>query len=187
MLTLRGNGVRLCDGISRRELLRVGGLGGFGLTMPGLLGARTGSAATARNSSSPTFGRAKHCILLFMWGGPPHQDTFDPKPDAPAPARGEFSAIPTNVPGILVTDHLPRLAQQADKYTIIRSVNHKNGDHIGVSHDSLTGSVYRYLNPVVTAARNDNPHYGAVLSHLKPRNNGLPEYVPGCLQPATAP
>ncbi|MEX2288078.1 MAG: DUF1501 domain-containing protein [Planctomycetaceae bacterium] len=178
MLTFRGKGVRLCDGLSRRELLRVGGLGSLGLTLPSLLRGRQAAAAVSSDaSSSSTFGRAKHCILMFMWGGPPHQDTFDPKPGAPVESRGEFGAMATNVPGILLSDHLPRLARHADKYTIIRSVSHKNGEHIGVSHDILTGNVYRYINAVVSAARNDNPHYGAVLSHLKPRDNGMPPYV----------
>jgi len=177
MLTLRGQGVRFCDGISRRDLLRVGGLGTLGLTLPRFLQARESQPARQSELSSRTFGKAKHCIFLFMWGGPPHQDTFDPKPDAPAESRGEFGAAATNVPGIYVTDHLPRLAQHADKYSIVRSVTHKNGEHIGVSHDILTGNVYRYINPVTSAARNDNPHYGAVLAHLKPRDNGLPAYV----------
>ncbi len=160
---------------NRRKFLLAGALGSS-LTLPQLLRGRAASAEDASSASS-TFGRAKHCILLFMWGGPPHQDTFDPKPDAPAPARGEFGAIPTSVPGLFITDHLPLLARQADKYTIVRSMTHTNGDHIGVAHDSLTGNVYHYANPVVTAARNDNPHYGAVLAHLKPRSNGLPSYV----------
>lgn len=177
MLTINGTRTQLGSQFPRRELLRVGGLGACGLTLPELLGSRKVQAAQSAVSDAATFGRAKHCILLFMWGGPPHQDTFDPKPDAPAEARGEFGAIPTNVTGIQVTDHLPLMALQADKYTIVRSMTHKNGDHIGVSHDSLTGNVYPYVNPVVTAARNDHPHYGAVLSHLKPRDNGLPGYV----------
>jgi len=177
MLTLRGSGVRLCDGLSRRELLQVGGIATLGLSLPHFLQARDLSAQAETAAGSRTFGKAKHCILLFMWGGPPHQDTFDPKPDAPVESRGEFGATATNVPGVFITDHLPRLAHHADKYAIIRSVTHKNGEHIGVSHDILTGNTYRYINPVVTAARNDNPHYGAVLAHLKPRDNGLPSYV----------
>jgi len=177
VLTIEGKAGRLCDRVPRRDFLRVGGLSAAGLSLPGLWQARRSHATETRTIDSPTFGKAKHCILLFMWGGPPHQDTFDPKPEASAETRGEFTSIPTNAPGVSIIDHLPLLAQQADKYHIVRTVHHTNGDHIAVSHDALTGNVYHKANPVITAARNDHPHYGAVLSHLKPRNNNLPAYV----------
>ena len=177
MLSIQGKSGRLCDGISRRELLRIGGLGCLGLTLPQMLGMRNARAGAVTKDSSPTFGKAKHCILLYMWGGPPHHDTFDPKLDAPVEIRGEFGQIPTNVPGVFVSDHLPLISQQADKYTIVRSMTHNNGDHIAVSHDMLTGNVYLKNNPIVTARRTDYPHFGAVLSRLAPRHNGLPAYV----------
>src|SRR5215467_13266872 len=90
-------------GFSRRELLRAGSLGLFGLSLPQLLQGRAlGADATG---GSKSFGQAKACILLFMWGGPAQQDTWDLKPDAPAEYRGEFRPIATNVPGIRICQH----------------------------------------------------------------------------------
>jgi hypothetical protein len=179
MLSLLGRGVRLCDGISRREALRVGGLGALGLGLAEYLGARAARGSeTAPVARASTFGRAKHCILLYMWGGPPHLDTFDMKPDAPLEIRGEFEPISTSVAGISICDHLPLLSRHADKYTIVRSVTHSNGDHISQCHDMLTGNAYPRVTPIISAARSDHPHYGSVLAHLQPRQNGLP----GCVQ-----
>src|SRR6187399_1346667 len=102
---------RGCDSLrtarrrSRREFLRAGGLGLLGLGLPTLLEARRLSAAPAGSS----FGRAKSCILLFMWGGPAQQDTWDMKPDAPSDYRGDFQPIATTVPGLQICEHLPRL------------------------------------------------------------------------------
>lgn len=170
------------DGVARRDFLRIGGLGslalGFGLNssvVPGkrdLQGAESGAAA-----GSSTFGRAKQCIVLYMWGGPPHLDTFDMKPDAPVEVRGEFQPIATSAPGITVCDHLPLLSRQADKFTVVRTVTHTNGDHISQCHDMLTGNEYPRVTPIISAARSDHPHYGGVLSYLRPRGNGLPGYV----------
>lgn len=178
MISLLGNGISLCDGISRRETLRVGGLGALGLGLPEFLGARVcpaGEAAPATGSS--TFGRAKHCILLYMWGGPPHLDMFDMKPAAPVEIRGEFEPIATSAPGISISDHLPLLSRHADKFTIVRSVTHTNGEHISQCHDMLTGNAYPKVTPIVSADRSDHPHYGAVLAQLRPRQNGLPACV----------
>lgn len=177
MFAIQGRSARFCDGVSRRDFMRLGGLGPLGLTLPNLFQAQTCQAKMSLSNSSPTFGKAKRCILLYMWGGPPHHDTFDPKPDAPAEVRGEFGPIHTNVPGILVSDHLPLVAKQADKYTILRSINHNNGDHIAVSHDMLTGNVYTKTSPIVTSRRTDHPHFGAVVARLKSVQNGLPSYV----------
>ena len=177
MFTIEGNSTRLCDGVSRRQFMRVGGLGTLGVALPQLLRSPPSRAAEGSPTAVSTFGKAKRCILLYMWGGPPHHDTFDMKPDAPTEVRGEFSPIHTNVPGMFISDHLPLLSQHADKFTVVRSVNHKNGDHISQCHDMLTGNAYVKTSPIITARPTDHPHYGAVLSHLKPRGNGLPAYV----------
>src|SRR5437899_2525204 len=105
----------------RREFLRAGSLGLFGLALPEFLGARTARAVTGNRPGLPR-GRAKACILLFMWGGPAQQDTWDLKPDAPAEYRGEFRPISTNVPGIQICEHLPLLARRTDK--LARSEEH---------------------------------------------------------------
>src|SRR5438067_6932730 len=99
MLSLLGPGVRLCDGISRREALRVGGLGFTGLLWSDWLRARP-SGQTLKGS----FGKAKACILIFNYGGPSHLDTFDLKPDAPKEVRGEFRPIATSVPGTRLSE-----------------------------------------------------------------------------------
>src|SRR6266850_448666 len=94
MLTIRDRGARLCDGLTRRDVLHVGSLGLLGLTMPELLRGRTAASEPGRRGE-----RAKSCILLFLMGGPPQQSTWDPKPDATAQVRGEIGPIATSVPG----------------------------------------------------------------------------------------
>src|SRR5690242_19360597 len=108
MLGLEVNrGVRHCDGVTRRELLRAGAVGLGGLTLPGLLRLQAAAAA-------PT-GRALSVILLFLSGGPSHLDMWDLKPDAPGEIRGTFRPIDTRVPCVRVSEHLPRTAAVADK------------------------------------------------------------------------
>jgi len=106
--------------MSRRELLRVTGAAGLGLSLPALLQAESYAGQVRRTAAT-----AKNCIYLFMWGGPAHQDMWDLKPDAPASIRGEFHPIATNVPGVQIGELLPLTAQQADKYCIVRSMTHE--------------------------------------------------------------
>lgn len=98
---------------SRRQFCRIGGLGFFGLSMAGLYQARAEEPAKKR--------RANQMIVIWLGGGPPHQDMFDMKPDGPTETRGEFKPIATNVPGREICELMPELAKVADKYTIIRS------------------------------------------------------------------
>src|SRR5438067_6262747 len=170
-------GIRCCDGITRRDLLRIGGLGAAGLMLPDLLRAQ-GLSKVVPLASSPKFGSAKRCILLFMSGGPPQQDTFDLKPDAPAEIRGEFKPIKTNVPGIEISEMFPKLARQADKYAIVRSVSHDSNIHTVGAHAMLTGN--NYPKPAageIGASPSDYPHYGAVLTHLRHGNPRVPSFV----------
>src|SRR3569832_736447 len=111
-----------CDGVTRRDFLRVGGLTALGLSLPGFL-------KMAQASPNKAAKKDISCILLWMGGGPSHIDTFDPKPDAPQEIRGEFKAIPTNVSGIQISDKLPKLAQQMDKFSILRSVTSPDVTH----------------------------------------------------------
>src|SRR5262245_38816464 len=115
MLAIRGSPRRLCGGLTRRDVLRVGGLGAVGLSWPALLRA-------AARPGPGGFGRARRCLLLFLTGGPPHTDTWDLKPDAPAGVRGELKPIATSVPGVRVSELFPRIAARADKLCIVRSV-----------------------------------------------------------------
>ena len=114
-----------CDGISRRDFMQIGGLAMGGLALPQLLAAeeltRTASGLSASLSPSSSMSH-KGVIMIYLAGGPPHQDMFDMKPNAPAEVRGEFSPISTNVPGIQICEHMPQLAGMMDKFTIIRSL-----------------------------------------------------------------
>ena len=110
--------------ISRRNLLQLGGAGLAGLTLPTLLRAEAENRRQGR--AAP---RARNVIFIWQQGGPPHQDTWDMKPDAPADMRGEFNPIPTCLPGYTVCELMPRLARQVDKLTVLRGVNHNIADH----------------------------------------------------------
>lgn len=188
MLRLLGSRKRLCDGVSRRELLRIGGLS--------TLGAGTGSLLltdwierqpllAAETIHEPRFGQAKSCILLFLFGSPPQHETFDPKPDAPAEVQGELKAIATNVPGIEIGEGLPLTAQVADKLTLVRSMSHPYPVH-GVAY-AVTGMPT--YTPDIEAKPRDPMHWpfiGSVVDFVdrrltvadgkskSPKNIGLP-------------
>src|SRR5882762_1516277 len=118
-------GHRFCDGLTRRQTLRLGATGLFSsLTLPRLLQAE--EANKAENGRDAT---AKSCIFIFLEGGPPHQDMWDPKPDAPSEIRGPFNPIGTSVPGTFVVEHCPLSAKIAHKFTILRSHSHADNGH----------------------------------------------------------
>jgi hypothetical protein len=154
--------------ISRRDVLRVGSVPLLGLGLPELLAARD-----PRSSQQP--GKAKACIVLFMWGGPAHQDTWDLKPDAPAEYRGDFKSIATTIPGYRVCEHLPQLARRTDKLAIIRSVTHGDVNHITAPHWMLTGKPSP--RPEGASRNDDWPNYGAMLAKLGRGKGPLPPYV----------
>ncbi len=125
MLRVLGHPTAACDGITRRDLLRAGSLAAFtGLTTTGNSHISVAKAAEVRRSAP-----AKAVILIDLFGGPSHIDTFDPKPDAPEEIRGEFGTIATALPGIRVCEHLPQLARRLDRLAIIRTVSHKYNSH----------------------------------------------------------
>jgi hypothetical protein len=163
---------RQLPALSRRGALRAGAGSLLGLTLPQFLSRRSLAAPDAE-AGTRSFGRAKSCILLFMWGGPAHQDTWDLKPDAPVEIRGQFSPIATNVPGLQICEHFPQLAQRCDKLAIVRSMTHTNVDHTPSTHYLLTGQP----PPPVNERRNHWPHMGAVLSHLDRAPSALPPFV----------
>src|SRR5262245_10550796 len=125
MLTIPGPSSRSDGRMTRRSWLQIGGLALGGLSLPQILRAQAQSGE--RNPASSQ--RAQGVIMVLLPGGPTHLDTFDLKPDAPAEIRGEFRPIPTNVPGIDLCEHMPRLARMADKLTIIRSLVGFRDDH----------------------------------------------------------
>jgi hypothetical protein len=145
------------------------------MTLPALLRAESGR---------PTPARAKSVLFLCLSGGPSQLDTWDPKPDAPAEVRGTFRPIRTSVPGVFVSEHLPRMARVANRFTIIRSMSHDDTNHVSATYRLMTGG--RLVRPVIqasTMARNDRPHLGAVLAQqLGPRTEApafvtVPEFV----------
>jgi hypothetical protein len=177
MLSILGRGVRLCDGISRREALRIGGLGFTGLAWADLLRAR---ADQTPREAGGQFGKAKACIVVFNYGGPSHLDILDLKPDAPREIRGEFKPAATRVPGISITEHLPRLARFADRYAIIRSMTHRDNDHAIGTYLALTGyshPKHDILGIEPPATPLDMPALGSVLSKLRPSKRPVFSYV----------
>jgi hypothetical protein len=152
-----------CEGVSRRDMLKVGALSFFGLTLPQFLAMRSASAAAA---SGP---KAEAVIVLWCAGGPSHLDTFDPKPEAPSEFRGQFNAIPTNVDGIQLSEHLPLTAKVMDKIALVRSVTSNIAAHEQASQYLMTG--YRPLPTL------EYPSYGAVVAKELGVRNSLPPYV----------
>lgn len=154
---------------TRRTLLQVGGAGMLGLTLPHVL-----RAAETRNNPK---ARAKSIIFLHQYGGPSHHDTFDMKPDAPSAIRGEYKPIKTKAPGIQVCEHLPRMAEVADKITLIRSLYHTMKNHNSAGYYSLTG----YAPPTDDQRLRDSldlfPAYGSIVDRLFPAKAGMPTFV----------
>ena len=150
MLTFPGKHRRLCDGVSRRDFLKIGALSVGGFTLPDLLRAEAQAADRATGKS---------VINIFLTGGPPHIDMFDLKPNAPREYRGEYQPIATNVPGIEICELMPELAAVADKYTIIRSITGMHNDHDNVQSD--TGWPAASLRAI-----GGRPSVGAVMSKL---------------------
>ena len=123
---------RRCEGtLPRRAVLRAGVAGLTGLSLPQLL--RATQAVPGQIASD------KSIIVLWLWGGASHMETFDLKPQAPREFRGEFSPIPTNVPGVEISEHLPLLARCADKFALLRSVSHDSTGHVNSTHTMLPG------------------------------------------------
>ncbi|MCA9155829.1 MAG: DUF1501 domain-containing protein [Pirellulaceae bacterium] len=162
MLSIAGSTKRLCDGISRREMLRIGALGVGGLTLSNLL--RAEAAAGIRGSH-------KSVIMIYMCGAPSHQDMYDLKMEAPAEIRGEFQPIPTNVADIQICEHLPRLAAIMDKLVPLRSVyGSPNGAHD--SHICYTGRAK------VNEPKGGWPAFGPCVSKiLGPANSAVPPFI----------
>jgi len=163
MLTITGRARSgYCDGVTRRDFLKIGGLGLGGLSLSQLLRAEA-QAGIARSH--------KAVIMIFLAGGPPHMDMFDLKPDAPSDIRGEYAPIPTNVPGLEICEHMPRLAQMMDKFAVVRSLVGAGGDHS--AGQCLTG-----YKDMISKAQGGRPSLGAVVSLLQgPVHGDVPPFV----------
>jgi hypothetical protein len=135
MLRIDGRRRAACDGITRRTLLEAAGAGLLGLNLPGVLAAEDGG--NLRSSS-----RARSVIFLFLFGGPSQLETFDLKPGAPERIRGPYRPIASRTPGLLIGEHLPRLAAVTDNFCVVRSMTHPYNDHSGAAHYMQTGRIW---------------------------------------------
>lgn len=157
--------------LKRRSFLKSGASILGGLTLADYLRLENSPVQAALGSSS-----SKSMIVLWLWGGPSHMETFDLKPEAPIEYRGEFFPIETNVPGMEISEYLPKLSQVADKFSLIRSISHNSPGHVNSTHTMLTG----YPGNLVETPpfRPDHPDVWSVGSHfLGPRVSGLPAHV----------
>ena len=183
MLTIPGAPQRhpFCDGLTRRSFLQIGGLAMGGLALPEVLRAQSASGTTSSH---------KAVIMIFLPGGPPHQDFLDLKPNAPAEIRGEFSPIKTNVPGIEICEHLPLLSRMADKFAIIRSLVGATGDHdafqcfTGRSHKQQPAGGWPSLGSAVSKFPGpDDPSippfvgWAPPMGHMPWADNGQPGFL----------
>jgi hypothetical protein len=163
-------------GLTRREVLQVGYSGLLGLGLPAILNGR------ASGSESPIEARrARSVVLIFLTGGPSHLDTFDPKPDAAPEIRGEFQTIPTTVSGLRLSEHLPSLAARMHRLAVMRSMTHRNPNHLMATHHVITGQTVpnkaEDFPGDKSAAREDWPCFASVLDYLRPRSDGIPTGV----------
>ena len=165
MFSLHERPTKLCDRLSRRELIRIGGLSTLGLSLPSLLAA--GERLPLVGAGDRTFGRAKNVIFLWLQGGPPQHETFDPKPDAPAEIRGPFNPIQTNISGMQFCELLPRTSRVADKLAVVRSLSTNSNIHSASGYWVLTGYRYRGPNPR-TIQPTDWPFFGSIVKKMKP-------------------
>jgi len=157
--------------MTRRDMLRVGGMGVMGLTLPALLQAEAAAATSGRKPS------AKSVIMLFNFGGVSHLETFDMKPNGSSDSRGEFKPISSKVPGTQVCELLPRMARMTDKFAIIRSVQHKMSNHNSAACTGLTGFMPAVNDINLRDSPDQMPAYGSVVSAMLPSYNGMPPFV----------
>lgn len=164
---------RFCDGIQRRDLLKIGaaGLFGAGITLPQLLQSQAIAAEQGRPSKDVSL------IILFLQGGISTIDTWDMKPNAPSEFRGEFNPIATNVPGVQLCEHLPKLAQQMDKFGVVRSFGHRNSGHGPADHYILTGYHPTPLFDGGLKPNNEKPAHGAIITKYQGPRGSVPAYV----------
>jgi hypothetical protein len=157
-------------------MLQVGYSGLLGISLPALLAGKTRAGESSRSvSKAPR--KPKSVILVFLTGAPSHLDTFDMKPDAPPEVRGEFKPIATSVAGLQVCEHLPRLAARAHKYALVRSLAHRENNHLVATHHLLTGHPQPGAFFDKVASRDDWPCYASTLSCVRPRHDGIPSGV----------
>jgi hypothetical protein len=176
MLSIHDQGAPLCDGLTRRGWLRVGGLGLAGLTLPALLRARQAQAAPSRGGRT---GKARSCIVLFFLGGPPQHETWDPKPLAPAEIRGDLKPIASAVHGLQVGELMPKTARRADKIAVLRAVATNDNAHSSSGYYLTTGYPHQPVGAenAKPGAPNDWPCLGALVRRALPARGALPAAI----------
>ncbi len=184
MLSIPGNPGRTCDGVSRRELLRVGGAGVMGLSLANLLQLESrGQTAPADAAKRSGFGSAKNFIFIFLQSAPSHIDIWDPKPEAPDDIRGEFATIDTKIPGVKLTEVMPKLARVLDKTTLIRSLSYTPAgllNHTAAIYQMMTGYTPDKVSPsgqLEPPNRSDYPHIGSQLARIMPPKDPMLPFV----------
>lgn len=168
MLSVLGPGGKTCAGVSRREVLRVGGLATLG-------GATLAGPLAATAAPTPFTGQVKSVILIDLFGGPSHIDMFDPKPAAPVEVRGEFNAISTAVPGLQICEHLPQMAEWMDRLTLIRSLSHGYNSHN--PYAVMTGFTGGNDARDYFSRPSDYPSVGSVCHYMGLTRTGIPPYI----------
>lgn len=173
MLRALSNRSRLCDGLTRRDWMRIGGLSLGGLSLPQLLRSQ------ADANESRRAGPAKSVIVLFNTGGGPQHESWDPKPDGPSATRGDFGAIATRTPGLFVGELMPRTAQLTDKIAVIRTLVTGDNAHSTSGYQMLTGMPHIPLNRenAGPGKPNDWPSMNAVVQALRTPRGGLPASI----------
>lgn len=171
--------------LDRRGWLQVGALGVVGSILPWQQSAN--SLLASDNQSPKSFelasvsGKAKSVLIVLLSGGPSQLDMWDPKPEAPAEVRGEFSSIATTIPGVAICEHMPRLAKQTNFWTLLRTMSHREHNHLLATHVALTGRdtpIPRGGSDLDRVeSRNDFPNFAAALDYVRPRNDGIPTGV----------
>lgn len=184
MLVIPGRlGKHNCDGVSRRELLRVGGSAVLGISLADIFRLKVTAARAESNAGGPGFGRAKGVIFLFLQGGPSHLDLWDPKTNVPDNVRSVFNPIDTRTPGVQVTELLPRLAQVTDKLTFIRSMSYTPVglfNHTAAHYQLLTGYTADKVSPsgqLEPPSPKDFPNFGSNIIRLKPISEPMLPFV----------
>jgi hypothetical protein len=165
-----------CNGVTRRDFIQLGLGGMIGLGLCDLFRLRAGAAEAGAKPAARLAGKNVNCILIWQDGGPSHYESFDPKPDAPLEIRGDFKPISTKVPGVQFSECVPKLAAVNDKFTVVRSICHKDPNHGGGNHYMMTGMP----TPVPVACGafvTFHPSFGSMVSYDRGLRNGLPAYI----------
>ncbi|MBI3865722.1 MAG: DUF1501 domain-containing protein [Planctomycetia bacterium] len=167
---------RHARGLTRREVVQVGYSGLLGVGLQSLF-AKPLRAANRNRARGAATKSTKSVIIVYLTGAPSHHDTFDMKPEAPAEIRGEFETIAASTPGLHVCEHLPLLAAQAHRYSIVRSLSHGENNHLVATHHVLTGNKQPGAFFDKVASRDDFPGYASACDYFHPRNDGIPTGV----------